>query len=103
MGYACCEFCFGGTAGVRNHSLTTAVALLWRQIVSSMRLTDEVRAAVGNIVSATRAVLGILHQLLNHGRVRRRLRVCLRAPCKEGGIVCVVGPVLLAIAFVMFR
>ena len=39
------------------------------QIVSSMRLSDDVRTAVGNIVSATRAVLGIIHQLLDYGRV----------------------------------
>ena len=39
------------------------------QIVENMDIGDEVRAAVGNIVTATRTVLGILHQLLDYGKV----------------------------------
>ena len=34
-----------------------------------MDIGGEVRAAVGNIVTATRTVLGILHQLLDYGKV----------------------------------
>jgi len=38
------------------------------QIVENMDIGGEVRAAVGNIVTATRTVLGILHQLLDYGK-----------------------------------